>query len=195
MKLSMGGRVIAGALLAAFLVAWSGVAPAQDVVVDAKPAPAGFGAGAGTGPMLHLAAFGMGPPGPMLGDGPGMMLPLLLFAGDLTDAQKEQVHQIMKANRETIGGMFSDLRSANDELANKLLVAGDVKQADLQPTLDKIAGIRQRLLDNGIKVALQIRALMTPDQIAKAASVRTKLEQLEEEKRKLLGKDNFMLQN
>src|SRR5262249_22483496 len=44
--------------------------------------------------------------GPMGGDGPGMMLPLLLFAGDLSDEQRDKVHEIMKANRQTISGLF-----------------------------------------------------------------------------------------
>ena len=144
---------------------------------------------------LPVGHFPHPPGGPMLGDGPAMMLPLLLFSGDLTDEQHEKVHEIMKGNRQTIAGLFAQLRTANDELAAKLLAPGTVAKADLQPTLDRIASIRQQLLDQGAKVALEVRALMTAEQIAKAAQVHERLEQLDEEKRKLLGRDVFIFEN
>lgn len=149
------------------------------------------------GEFERPVAIGHFPPpgGPMLGDGPAMMLPLLLFAGDLTDAQRDQVHEIMKGNRQTISGLFAQLRAANDELATKLLASGDVAKPDLQPTLDRIASVRQQLLDQGVAVALQVRKLLTPEQLAKAAEVHDRLEQLDAEKRKLLGRDNFVFEN
>jgi hypothetical protein len=88
--------------------------------------------------------------------------------------------------------LFSQLHAANDELAAKLLAPGTVSQSDLAPTLAKIAALRQKLVENGASVALQIRALMTADQIAKASQVRQRLEQLDEERRQLLGKKAFM---
>jgi heavy-metal resistance protein len=147
-------------------------------------------AGIAGGGLMQAHFPGGGPP-PM-GDGPGMMLPLLLFSGELNDDQMKKVHEIMEGNRETISGLFSQLHAANDELAAKLLAPGTVSQSDLAPTLAKIAALRQKLVENGASVALQIRGLMTADQIAKASQVRQRLEQLDEERRQLLGKKDFM---
>lgn len=170
--------------------------PAQAQVRQRFTVHAGVAGVAAEGEGAFEVGLALPPPGgPMLGDGPGMMLPLLLFAGDLTDEQRDKVHEIMRTSRQSIGGLFSQLRAANDELAGKILSSGEVTKADLQPTLDRIASIRQQLLDNGVKVALEVRALMTPDQISKAASVRSRLEELEEEKRNLIGRDVLFFKN
>ena len=115
----------------------------------------------------------------------------LHLRAELSDEQKAKAQAIMDGNREAISGLFSQLRAANDELAAKLLAPGPVAAADLAPTLGKIAGLRQKLVENGASVALQIRGLMSPEQIAKASQVRQRLEQLDEERRQLLGKKDF----
>ncbi|HZR81062.1 MAG TPA: periplasmic heavy metal sensor [Candidatus Binatia bacterium] len=190
-------RAAAGAVAVACAIAAIGGSDASAQALGRRlQTAATVGEGGDPGPVAIGFALHHGPGGPPpLGDGPGLMLPLLLFAGDLTDDQRSKVHDIMRTNHEAIGGLFAQLRAANDELAGKLLASGDVSKATLQPTLDKISGIRQQLLDNGVQVALQIRAIMTPDQVAKAADVRQKLDQLEEQKRQLLGKDVMTFEN
>src|SRR5262245_41150701 len=72
---------------------------------------------------------GMGPMGGgrMMGDAPGMLLPLVLKGVDLTDAQERQVHEIMKAHRMTFRTLFSELQVAHADMADKLFASGEVR--------------------------------------------------------------------
>jgi hypothetical protein len=77
------------------------------------------------------------------------------------------MRQIMKA-----------LHDAHEELADKSLAPGALTAADLAPTTQKIAALHQQLLDQGVQVMLKIRALATPDQLAKAQTTKQKLDAL-----------------
>lgn len=128
--------------------------------------------------------FGMhGPP-----HGLGGELAPLLFSAGLSDAQKEQAHQIMQSNRDTMKGLFSQLHAADEELATRLLAAGNVTQTDLEPTLTKIAGLRAQVAENEAAVALQVRALLTPAQLAQASQTFQQMSALREQERQLLDK-------
>jgi Spy/CpxP family protein refolding chaperone len=74
-----------------------------------------------------------GPGMPFMGDGPGMMLPLLLKGVDLTTEQEVQVQEIMTSQRESLRTLFKQLRTAHEEMANKLFTPGEVKTEDLAP--------------------------------------------------------------
>jgi Spy/CpxP family protein refolding chaperone len=80
------------------------------------------------------------------------------------------------------------LHAAHEALADTLLSAGTVTDADIAPEVAKIAALHQQLLEHGTKVMLQIRAIATPDQLAKAADTKAKLDQLHDQIRTLLGK-------
>ena len=76
------------------------------------------------GPPPGIMRVGMGGPfhGPMpFGDDPGLMLPMLLQGVGLTDDQKKEVRDILKADRTTLFGLFDQLRTANQALADKLV--------------------------------------------------------------------------
>lgn len=127
--------------------------------------------------------FGHGPP-----HGPGgELVPLLLSV--LTDAQKDQAHQILQSNRDTMKGLFQQLHDADQQLATKLLASGNVTQADLEPTLNQIAGLRSQVADNEAAVALQVRALLTPAQLSTLSQNYQKMTALRQQERQLLGKD------
>ena len=128
--------------------------------------------------------FGMhGPP-----HGPGGELVPLLFSV-LTDAQKDQAHQILQSNRDTMKGLFEQLHAADQQLATKLLATGNVTQADLEPALTQIAGLRAQVADNEAAVALQVRALLTPAQLSTLSQNFQKMTALRQQERQLLGKD------
>ena|SRR5256885_2513187 len=69
----------------------------------------------------------------MMGDGPGMMLPLLLRGANLTPEQKTQVHHIMDTHRATFQTLFGQLRTAQGEVTNKLLLLGRSRQKTSRP--------------------------------------------------------------
>jgi Spy/CpxP family protein refolding chaperone len=124
-------------------------------------------------------------PGRMMGDAPGMMLPLVLKGVDLTDAQEKQVHEIMAAHRATFRTLFSQLQAAHKDVADKLFAPGNVQAADLTPEMQRVAQLRAQLMQEGLQVALAVRAVLTPEQLAKAAEIKDRMRALHTEMRGL----------
>ncbi|HYB13178.1 MAG TPA: periplasmic heavy metal sensor [Myxococcota bacterium] len=135
--------------------------------------------------MFHPRG-GMGGPPPMQGEDPMRMLQGV----KLTPEQETQVHKILDANRASLHDLFGQLRAAQDALATKLLSPGNVSAADVKPLLDRTLQIRQQLAERGLDAMLQVRAVLTPDQLAKAAARRAKMKDLEAQMRSLLEESN-----
>jgi Spy/CpxP family protein refolding chaperone len=132
----------------------------------------------------------MGPPpfgGPPFGDDPAMMLPALLQGVGLSDDQKKQVRELLKANHQTLFTNFEQLRTANQALADKLVSADPVTEQDLQPLVDQVMRARQDIMTQGLKVVLQVRTLLTPEQLTRAAAVKAKMNDLRKQMHDLLG--------
>ena len=145
-----------GILTAFILVAGSGVA-----LLSADPAPdkpAG---------MMRYGRMGMGM---------GMGFPLFLRGVNLTADQKTQVQQIMSNHRETFRGLLSQLRSVHSEIESKILSAGNVEETDLTAPIQQLSQLQSQLADENLKVTLEIRTLLTPDQLAQAAQYRDQMQ-------------------
>jgi Spy/CpxP family protein refolding chaperone len=97
----------------------------------------------------------------------------------LTDEQDDQVKDIIGTQRKTLRKLFKQLRVANEELANKLFVPGDVNEADLTPQVQKITQLREQLLREGLKTVLAVRQVLTPEQRAKAARLKEHVQALQ----------------
>lgn len=123
------------------------------------------------------------------GDGTGIALPLLLRAANLTPDQKAQVQQIMANHRVTLRELFNQLRAAQDQMANKLFSAGRLQEADLAPQAQQIAQLRNQLADEGLRVVLEIRGVLTPEQLAKASQLKSQMQSLQSQMRSLWGPD------
>jgi Spy/CpxP family protein refolding chaperone len=162
-------------------------------------------------PILIAAAFlvtaigvgaasaqeGMGPPpgGPMMG-GPGPMMmggplppPLMmsLRAAGLSDAQKKQVHAIMESNRKTVMPLMQQMHSIREQIADKLVSTGTLTTADMAPLLTQQTQIQQQLDSNMVSTAIQIRGVLTADQLSKVAAVNEKLKQIHSQIESILG--------
>lgn len=129
------------------------------------------------------------PPGGMRGEGTKMMLPLLLRGADLTDEQKAQVKKIMAAHRPTFQALSKQLRAAHEEMADKLFAAGEVRAENLTPLGQRIAQIREQLMQEGIKVTLEVRGILTSNQLSKAAQTKKRMQELRDEMRGLMGEN------
>jgi Spy/CpxP family protein refolding chaperone len=121
----------------------------------------------------------------LMGDAPGMMLPLVLKGIDLTAAQEQQVHDIMKAHRATFRTLFSELRSAHKDVADRLFAPGDVQADDVAAQMRRVAQLREQLMQEGLKVALEVRGVLTPEQLTKAAEIKDRMRALHTEMRQL----------
>ena len=134
-----------------------------------------------TAPVFAQHHMGMGPPGPggmMMGDGPGMMFPLMLKKLDLTADQDTQVQNIMAAHREIFKALFTKLEAAHNEMANKFFTPGALGAADLTSQTQVVSQIREQLMNEGLKVALEVREVLTPEQLAKAAQLKAQMQAL-----------------
>jgi Spy/CpxP family protein refolding chaperone len=135
---------------------------------------------------------GMPMPPPMMrgmpggGDAPGMVIPLMLHGANLTPQQHEQVKALMTANRETLHALFAQLTSANDALATRLVGPGPVDAAALKNEIDRVAQARQKLMEQGLTVALALRGVLTPEQLAAVTQKRAKMEDLQRQMRELM---------
>jgi Spy/CpxP family protein refolding chaperone len=130
---------------------------------------------------------GMGMMGPrhLMGDAPGMMLPLVLRGVDLTTEQEKHVHDIMKAHRATFRTLFSALQSAHKDMADTLFAPGDVQANDLTTHMQRVTQLREQLMQEGLKVALEVRGVLTPEQLTKAAEIKDRMRALHAEMRGL----------
>jgi len=129
------------------------------------------------------------PLGGVTGDGTGMALPLLLRGAKLTPDQKAQVQQIMTHHRVRFRDLFSKLRVSQDQMANKLFSPERLQEADLAPQVQQVSQLRNQLAEEGLKVVLQIRDVLTPEQLAKASQLKSQMESLHSQMRNLWGPD------
>jgi hypothetical protein len=151
-------------------------------------AQAGPDMGGGPPPMfMHGGMHGPFHDQMLVGDDPGLMLPALLQGVGLNDDQKKQVQEILKTNRTALFGLFGQLRTANQALADKLISTGPLTKADLQPLMDQVIKVRGDIMSHGLDVALQVRGLLSQDQLAKAVEVKAKMRDLRNQMRQLLG--------
>ncbi len=121
----------------------------------------------------------------MSGDSGAMLLPLVLKHAKLTPEQTKQVQTIMETDRQALRTLFTQLETANSQLTNKLFAPGAVQAADLTPQVQQISQLRQQLMEQGVKTALAIRAVLTPEQLAKVSQLNERIQKLHAEMRSI----------
>jgi Spy/CpxP family protein refolding chaperone len=124
---------------------------------------------------------------PMLGEmdrGPGMFM--LLFKGAaLTPDQETRVKAILAAHRANARDLMRQLRLAREGIVDKLIAPGAVAAGDLEPVRQQITQLEEQLSQDRLAAALEIRALLTPDQLAKAQRLKDRVRELRAEMRAL----------
>src|ERR1700687_4773183 len=101
----------------------------------------------------------------------------------LPPEQRTRVRAILSAHRKSASPVVEQLRQAQQELGTKLLAPGQVQAADLQPQLQRISQLRDQLAQDSAAAALEVRAVLTPEQLARVAQTKDRLQQLREEMR------------
>jgi Spy/CpxP family protein refolding chaperone len=99
---------------------------------------------------------------------------------DLTDSQKTQAHEIQKAAWTQSKPLFEQLHTLHEQQINLLLTAGST-EAQIAAVLKQEESVRAQLDSAHLATALQLRALLTPDQLAQAADLHSKLEALHQQ--------------
>lgn len=162
------------------------IALASLAALLASPAPSPAqppdGASGPHGPRPMMMRRGM----PGGADAPGMVIPLMLRGTDLSPEQRDKVKALMGTNRERLRTLFEQLRRANDALASRLVGPTPVDAAALQPEVERVAQARQQLMEHGLTIALGLRAILTPEQLAAVTQKRARLEDLQRQMRELM---------
>jgi len=127
-------------------------------------------------------AFGGGRRGGLFGG------PRLLHALDLNADQKQQVKAIWRAHRTALAPLIANEKAAREALADKLAAPGPVTANDLAPLIQNEAQARTALTQARLAAVVDVRNVLTPAQIQKAATIRAGMKQLHAQMRELLGR-------
>ena len=111
----------------------------------------------------------------------------ILHTVDLSDEQKQKVQDILTAHRPKLRALVANEKAADQALADKLLGTGAVTQQDFDAVLQRASQARDELMRERLAAALEVRDVLTSEQIQKAATIRTGMKQLHAEMRQLLG--------
>ena len=131
-----------------------------------------FAATLWSGPVLAQSPLGLD----MRGMGPGgPMLPMFMEGIGLNDAQQAQVRQIVANHRTQVQSIVAQLRTAREALAARLYGPDPVSVEVLTPLVQELNQLRGQLTQERLQVTLEIRNILTPDQLARAAQVRQRL--------------------
>ena len=122
--------------------------------------------------------------------GGGSLLPLIVRSANLTPDQEAKVKELVAARRASARSVMQQLRQAEDELAARMFTPGSVHLADVQPQLQRIAQLRDQLLRDSTQAAIDVLALLTPEQLARAAQTNERMRQLQREMRQLWQQGN-----
>lgn len=117
----------------------------------------------------------------------GPMSPRLLNSLNLTAEQKAQIEISKNAFRDAQRAYLTELRALRKEVADKLFGPNPVKEADVAAQITKIADLREKILRQAFRIALDVRSVLRPDQLAKAATIRQQLQEIQTEVRDLLN--------
>ena len=132
--------------------------------------------GLSVGPALaqHRGAGGE------MGGGAGFFS--MLFRGaDLTADQEAKVRQILAAHRTKTRELMNQLRAAREEMTDKLFAPGTLTAEDLQPVRQRAAQLSEQLSQDRLATALEIRAVLTPEQLAKVQKLKDRFRELHAE--------------
>lgn len=129
---------------------------------------------------------GMGHMGMHDGGSPFMML---LKSANLTDAQREQVREILKSEHAQMKAVHQQFESVHEQLAEKLLSPGKVTAAELAPLEQKAYRYQQQLDQGMVDTAIAIRNILTSDQLNHLAQVHKQLQSLHSQIQSIMGSD------
>jgi Spy/CpxP family protein refolding chaperone len=111
----------------------------------------------------------------------------VLHALALSADQKQGVHDILREHRPTLAQLRANEKAARQAIADKLLGTGTVTQNDLDALAQQESQARTALMRERLATALEVRKVLTPDQIQKAATIHAGMKQLHDQMRQLLG--------
>ncbi len=104
----------------------------------------------------------------------------------LTDAQKDQIHTIEKSAWAANKATMKQLRSIHEQITTKMLSAGSLTEADITPLLQEEESLKATLDQAHLATELQVRGVLTADQLAQAATLHQQLATLHAQEHALM---------
>ncbi len=141
------------------------------------------------GPGDHFFISTAGGPPPMPGMPPMIIPPLMmgLRAAHLSDVQRRQIGQIMQSNAAHTAPLVGQLHSVHEQIADRLLAPGSVSAADLAPLETRAAQIDAQIQQQALNASIQIRAILTPEQLDRMANFHKKMAALQAQMKTLMS--------
>jgi hypothetical protein len=112
----------------------------------------------------------------VIGDGPGMLIPLVLQSAELDGEQSSDAFQLVEAEGSAIRERLKQIARLDVELAKRIFAAGrPPAQAELAPILKRMATLRQEIVDREVAILLRIRGGLKPEQRAAVTAMEGQL--------------------
>jgi Spy/CpxP family protein refolding chaperone len=127
------------------------------------------------------------PPGGAIGGPLPMPLLMIVKRTNLTPAQQTKVHELLHSSFVQAQPLMKQLHAVHEQIADKLMSPGSVSASDLEPLQQQEGQIHQLLDEQMLSTAMQIRNLLTPEQLAKAAELHNQMKSLNQQMEALMG--------
>ncbi len=103
----------------------------------------------------------------VIGDGPGMLIPLVLQSAGLDEEQSSDAAALVEAEGSAIRERLKQIARLDVELTRRIFAGGrPPTQADLAPILKRMAALRQEITDREVAILLRVRGGLKPEQRA-----------------------------
>jgi regulator of replication initiation timing len=106
-----------------------------------------------------------------------------------TPDQVTKIEAQKKALTEANKAFVTEVTALRKEVADKLYGPNPATEADVARQITKIADLREKILREGFRIALEVRHVLRPDQLAKAAAIRQQLLEIQGEVRGLFNEN------
>ena len=113
----------------------------------------------------------------------------MLHALDPSADQRQKVDDIFTARRPKLQQLSATDKAASQAVADELFGTGDVTAKDLDAVFQRAATAHNDLMHERLAAALEVRNVLTADQLQKAAAIRAGMKQLHAQMHQLLGAD------
>ncbi len=133
--------------------------------------------------MAHMHGHGGG-------SAVGIPLPQVLHSANLTSAQRDQIHTIMKSQFATLKPLFQQLHAGREAVAAKYLASESVTAAELSPLVTANEQIQRQIDQAFLQTAIQIRGVLNPTQLAQAGTTYTQMQSLRQQMHSLMHQNS-----
>ena len=97
------------------------------------------------------------------------------------------MQDIFAAHAPRFHTLMANQKAAKQAIADELLGAGTVSQQDVDAAAQQASQATTDLMHERLAVALKVRNILSPEQIQKAATIRSRMKQLHAQMQQLLG--------